>query len=329
MTTTPARTTLRRGGLTLRLATLEDAAFAADLWTALRPDAPSDPLVTRYWWAVGSSNWSVERFVVERQGRPVGYAEMEHPRPEVAGDRRANVYADALPAERRVEILDELLARMEERARGAGVKLLRARANENDPLRIQAIVGRGYREDRRSRRWELDLVANREGLLAMREASRARMREEGVRLLTLDEDPDPEKYVRIWRMSEEAAQDVPTTLPHVPESLEDYLRWFHAPDMREDRFWIARLGDEIVGCSVLTYPPTRGLVGTAWTATARAVRGRGVARALKCETVMQAIALGVTRVRTGNDAANAPILHINETMGYRPIPGATDFLKSA
>jgi hypothetical protein len=57
------------------------------------------------------------------------------------------------------------------------------------------------------------------------------------------------------------------------------------------------------------------------------VRGRGIARALKCETLAQAIALGVDRVRTGNDAQNDPILHINESMGYRPITGRVDFLK--
>ena len=95
------------------------------------------------------------------------------------------------------------------------------------------------------------------------------------------------------------------------------MRWLRSPSMREDRFWIAREGEEIVGASVLGYPPVRGIVGTEWTATARSVRGRGIARALKCETLMQAIALGVDRVRTGNDGANDPILHINATMGYR------------
>ncbi len=203
------------------------------------------------------------------------------------------------------------------------------RANEDDELRIAAVLRRGYREDRRSRRWELDLVANRDRLLAMTAESRAKMRAEGIWLLTLADDTDPEKHVKIWRMSEEASLDIPTTLPHVPESLEDYLRWLRSPDLREDRFWVARLGDDVVGVSVLGYPPVRGVVGTSWTATARAVRGRGVARALKCETVAQAIALGVARVRTGNDAANAPILHINDTMGYRLIPGGISFLKDA
>jgi hypothetical protein len=57
------------------------------------------------------------------------------------------------------------------------------------------------------------------------------------------------------------------------------------------------------------------------------VRGRGIARALKCETLMQAIALGVDRVQTGNDGANDPILHINASMGYRPWVSGINFLK--
>ena len=132
---------------------------------------------------------------------------------------------------------------------------------------------------------------------------------------------------KVWCLSEEAGDDVPTTVPRVPEAMEAYVRWANAPEVHRDRFWIARVGDGVVGVSVLAYPPVRGIVGTNWTATARSVRGRGVARALKCETVAQAIALGVDRVRTGNDAANAPILHLNETMGYRLIAGGIAFLK--
>lgn len=328
MATAIALPRFERAGLVFRPAELDDAAFAADLWTALRPHRPVDPIVTRYWWEVGSSNWIVARWIVERGGRPIGYAEMDRPRWEVAPERRANVYGDLMPGERLADRVGVLYEAMEDRARAAGALILRARANDDDPLRIQVAQARGYREDRHSRRWELDLIAERDRLVAMTEASRARMREQGVVLLTLAEHRDPGKYEQVWRLSEEATQDVPTTLPHVEETFEDYMRWFRAPDMREDRFWIAWLADRIVGCSALIYPPVRGVVGTTWTATARSVRGRGIARALKCETVIQAIELGVTRVATGNDAANDPILHINETMGYRPAGGAIDFLRS-
>jgi len=71
--------------------------------------------------------------------------------------------------------------------------------------------------------------------------------------------------------------------------------------------------------SVIQYPPTRGFPWTAFTGTMPSVRGRGIARALKYETVRQAIELGAERIRTQNDGANAPILHINAEMGYEPI----------
>jgi RimJ/RimL family protein N-acetyltransferase len=232
-----------------------------------------------------------------------------------------------MPAERSGDLLRGFLAAMEERLRADGARTIRVRAEEDDALRIDTILARGYKEDRRHKRWELDLFANREALLAMTDESRLRMRAEGVKLLTLADDRDPDVIKKVWLLSEEAGDDVPTTMPRVPEAMESYVRWTRAPEIHRDRFWIARIGDEVVGVSVLGYPPTRGIVGTEWTATARSVRGRGIARALKCETVAQAIALGVDRVRTGNDAANAPILHLNEAMGYRPAPASINFLR--
>ena len=304
-----------------------DAAFAADVDTAVRPSAPRDPLTYEYWWSQPDENWTFARFVVTRGGVRVGYATAEHPRWEVQPDRYGNVGGNLVPAERNASNLDAIYAAMEDRVIAEGAKILAAWGNEDDPLRIETLLARGYREDRRSRRWELDLVANREKLLAMTDESRARMGKEGVRILTLAANDDPKVIEKIWRLSEEAGDDVPTTEPRVPEEMAAYTRWVNAPEIHRDRFWIARLGDDVVGVSVLGYPPVRGVVNTEWTATARSVRGRGVARALKCETVAQAIALGVDRVRTGNDAANDPILHINETMGYTLIAGGINFLR--
>jgi GNAT superfamily N-acetyltransferase len=321
------KNTMSKSDLTYQPAGPGDAAFAADVDTAVRPFGPRDPAIYEYWWSQPDENWKFARFVVSRGGRRIGYAIAEHPRWEMQPERYATVDGNLLPAERTKLSLGAIFAAMEERVVVAGAKILAAWANEDDQLRIETILDRGYREDRRSRRWELDLVANREKLLAMAEASRSRMQKQGVRLLTLDADADPNVIQKIWRVSEEAGDDVPTTEPRVPEEMASYTRWINAPEIHRDRFWIARLGNEVVGVSVLGYPPVRGIVGTEWTATARSVRGRGIARALKCETIAQAIALGVDRVRTGNDAANDPILHINETMGYQLIPGGIKFLK--
>ena len=70
-----------------------------------------------------------------------------------------------------------------------------------------------------------------------------------------------------------------------------------------------------------------GVVQSAWPGMVGQARGRGIARALKCETLMQAMVLGVDRVRTDNDSTNVPILHINETMGYQRRADMVQFMK--
>jgi len=315
------------GELQFREATLDDATFSADVQTAVFPARPIDPVIERYWWEQPDDTFVSRRWIVQRDGQDIGVAAFYHPALAQLQVPHGEIDGDLLPDQRDALSLQALLAEMERRLTADGARRIAARANEDDEVRIAAIVDRGFLEDRRSRRWMLDLGENRERLERMTRQSRDRMRSEGIDLLTLDRERDPEKYRKVWRMNEEAAQDVPTTLPIVEESFEDTMRWLRQPGMHEDRFWIAREGGEVVGASVLEYPPVRGIVGTAWTATARRVRGRGIARALKCETLMQAIALGVDRVRTGNDGANDPILHINASMGYRPWVGNINFLK--
>ena len=315
------------GELELREATLDDASFSADVQTEVFPERPTDPVVERYWWAQPDDTFVIRRWVVRRDGVDIGVAYFEHPAWERLEIPHGDIGGEVLPAHRERTTLAVMLAEMERRIVADGAKRIAVRANEDDDVRLAAIADRGFREDRRGRRWLLDLAENRERIASMAAECRERMSAEGIRMLTLDEDTDPEKYRKLWRMNEEAAQDVPTTLPIVEESFEDTMRWLRSPSMREDRFWIAREGDEIVGASVLGYPPVRGIVGTEWTATARRVRGRGIARALKCETLMQAVVLDVDRVRTGNDGANDPILHINASMGYRPWVSSINFLK--
>jgi RimJ/RimL family protein N-acetyltransferase len=316
-----------RGALEYRPAELDDAGFWSDVYTAAHPVRPNDPLVTRYGWEHPAKLWRVARYVVLRDGGRIGVASWERPEWESAEQRFGLIGGELLLEHRDAATLAEILAHMEVEVCAEGAVIVRGGANEDDALRADVLRSLGYREDRKARRWELDLVEGKARILAMTEACRAKMKAQGVKMLTLADDDDPDAVRKIWRLSVEAERDEPKTLGNVDEALEDYIEWFDAPEMRRDRVWLAREGDEIIGISVLEYPPVRGFVGTAWTATARSVRGRGIARALKCETLAQAIALGVDRVRTGNDAQNDPILHINESMGYRPITGRVDFLK--
>ena len=313
--------------LDLREATPDDASFSADVYTEVFPERPTDPVIERYWWAQPDDTFVTRRWVVRRDGADIGVAYFEHPAWERLQVPHGDIGGELLPRHRERATLSAMLAEMERRLVADGAKRVAVVANEDDEVRLGAIADLGFREDRRGRRWLLDLAENRGRIAKMAAESRVRMRDEGIEILTLADANDPEKYRKLWRMNEAAGHDEPTTLPYVEGSFEDTMRWLQSPSMREERFWIAREGDEIVGASALGYPPVRGIVGTEWTATARSVRGRGIARALKCETLMQAIALGVDRVRTSNDGANDPILHINATMGYQPWVSSIDFLK--
>ena len=317
------------GQLEFREATLDDAAFSADVYTEVFPERPTDPVIERYWWAQPDDTFVTRRWVVRRDGADIGVAYFDHPAWERLQVPHGDIGGEILPRHRERATLCAMLAEIERRLVADGAKRIKVSANEDDEVRLAAIADRGFREDRRGRRWLLDLAGNRDRIATMTAETRARMQADGILMITLDQDEDPEKYRKLWRVNEEAAQDEPSTLPLVEASFEDSMRWLRSPGLREDRFWIAREGDEIVGVSVLEYPPVRGIVGTAWTGTARRERGRGIARALKCETLTQAMALGVDRVRTGNDAANDPILHINATMGYAPWIGSVNFLKES
>jgi RimJ/RimL family protein N-acetyltransferase len=138
--------------------------------------------------------------------------------------------------------------------------------------------------------------------------------------LTLDRADDPELLRKVHELDVSASRDIPTTVPFHEPGFEEWVRdYFDNPGIRKEWFWIARVGGEVAGLSLIEFPPERGVPSTEFTGTAAKFRGRGIARALKYETVAQAMELGATRIRTDNDSANAPILHINEEMGYRPI----------
>jgi len=242
-------------------------------------------------------------------------------------ERFADLHAAITPTAYSAERLNALFDHLEERAWSDGARTVSTSAWEWNAGRLALLASRGYREERRERFWELDLVAGRERITAMAKETRARMAREGVRLLTLADDDDPKKFEKLKRMSDEAESDVPTSVPWVQIDMDEFMEWFESPALHKDRIWIAREGDDIIGISQLTYPPVRGPVATDWTGMARKARGRGIARALKCETLMQAIALGVEKVRTDNDSTNVPILHINETMGYVRRPDMIQLLK--
>ena len=301
----------------LRPATLDDAEKVADLDTVRDPTEPRDPVMLRHWWRMADETERSMRQIAVRDGSAVAFVSASH-EPWLSGETRygtirAGVRPDVFTHARYASLVD--LA--ERWLVGEGTAVAVARAKDGFP-ELSALRTIGYAEDRRQRTSELDLTANRDRLLDGRERERARMSRQGVALITLSEDRDPERLRKLYAALIESEKDVPTTVPWHVMDFDPWCRfWFENPAIREDHFWIARENDEIVGASVLDTPVIRGVPWTGYTGTVRRVRGRGIARALKYESIGQAIEEGHTRVRTSNDADNPAILHINEEMGYR------------
>jgi GNAT superfamily N-acetyltransferase len=306
--------------LELRPATIADGLSVADLETARTPDEPRDPEMLHFRWTFPPAGEVFTRMMAERDGSAVAFLYAGHmPWGQSAkrfGSMRFLLHPDFWNDTHYEQLVDAGEAWM--RAEGGEIGVTRVRANIENDLRM--LERRGYREVRRGRVWELDLTTHRDRLLAGAEHGREQMQKHGIRILTLDRDTDPDRLTKLYEMTIRGEQDIPTTVPVHAMSFDEWHRlWFDNPGTRKDRFWIAREGDAIIGMSAIEYPPTRGVPWTAFTTTDRGVRGRGIARALKYETIAQAIGLGMERIRTQNDGENAPILHINAQMGYEPI----------
>jgi RimJ/RimL family protein N-acetyltransferase len=314
-----------RLALDLRPATLDDVEIIADLEATRDPEDPQDPKMIRYWWTSGSLSQVHSRLVALRDGQAVAFVGAGHERwaegPERFGSIRVVIRADLWSQPEYVR----LVGRGEDWLRSEGVVTAVARVRDDFKQEVEELGRIGYREVRRLRFSELDLIANREALFGVGEQQRFKMQAQRVAMMTLSDDGDPDRLAKLHEMMVAAEQDIPSTVPIPKQPFDEWMQAaFDDPGVRADRFWIAREGEAIVGVSYLDFPPVRGLPWTAFTATSKTVRGRGIARALKYQTLAQAIELGCERVRTANDDANTPMLHINAEMGYRLVASSIE-----
>jgi RimJ/RimL family protein N-acetyltransferase len=311
----------------LRPATLDDAALAADLLTAAYPRFAEDPVVTRYRWERIRRGWSVGRYIAEIDGLPVAFVDWYHGPTDEDPERHCEVGVALDRSHLDVDLLTFLWRWVAGDAETGGSLMLEAYAGEDEPEVIEALGRAGFERDRLEKVWELDL--EQEGSRLRREAAEAgsKMAGEGVQLLTLADWKDPEALAKLHALDTRTRKDIPTTFPILPETFEDFTRRTAAPDRPHDVWWIALSADRPVAMSYLRFPPVRGSVWTGYTCCDPEFRGRGIARAVKLQSLAQAVERRVPFVYTDNDSENAPMLHINEKLGYRPCPGFVSLLK--
>jgi mycothiol synthase len=208
----------------------------------------------------------------------------------------------------------------EHRSRGAGTALyeavsrwvaeqgldtIEARAESDDEASLAFAKRRGFVEAWRETGFELDL---RNATLDVTPPAR-------VEIVQLEDRPDLEDA--IYDVAIEAIPDVPSQENwHAPER-EQFLE---SDIRRPGSIVIVALGDgKVVGYATLTVHEGEGT--HAMTGVKRDWRGRGIARTLKAAQIAWAKEHGLTRLTATNELRNAAMIRVNESLGYRKVPG--------
>jgi len=96
----------------------------------------------------------------------------------------------------------------------------------------------------------------------------------------------------------------------------------HPPGALPAANFLALAGEQIVALSRLERDQAHpDVLHQSFTGTHPAYRGRGLAQALKLRTIAFAREQGYRQIHTSNESTNAPMLHINELIGFqRQVP---------
>ncbi len=137
---------------------------------------------------------------------------------------------------------------------------------------------------------------------------------DGVRLVPLV-DVDPK---RLYDAEVAATADEPDDVPSDALSYE-YWRYsiWDSPDLDRVASTCVVVDDRIIAFSLVKRDGDR--MWSDMTATRPEHRGRGLARLAKLAALHRVAATGVTVAYTSNDEANAPMLAINQRLGYQPV----------
>ena len=302
-----------------RAATHADAEFAAAIATAAEPNHPQVAEELREKWANTEAGCAVRRFIVQEDRVDRGWISLIQPR--VAGG--STTYLNLLIPPANQNLIPPAVRFGEDQAREMGTSLLICQVGEDSPHAVEWLSSHGWTQERKQRFWRLDLLTNRNRIRELHGAARRRLEKTDVVMKTVADLGGEAFLPRLLPVRHATVADIPTSVEYIPEPLEDWVVWMRPPTVLPERIWVAIRAGQPIGYSFLAYHPSS--VWTGFTGVLREHRGQGLARALKLETLVQAIDLGVAAVETDNDSENAPILHINEELGYDEMPGKLEF----
>jgi GNAT superfamily N-acetyltransferase len=219
---------------------------------------------------------------------------------------------------------ESLLLALEEHTLAKGVQAVETMIRGEDDASYEWAVKRRYSLYRQRTEAILDVPA-----FDWRPFAGAVERAAGTGVTFLGHDwPLPEPLLRgAYEVDKVTTPDVPG---YGDVAFPEYEKWAAemAPFFARTYFMLAMDGERVVGLSTLEMSAQGDGANTGLTAVLREYRGRGIALALKLQTIAEAQRRGLVRMRTNNDPDNPPMLAINRKLGYVFIPGPRRMRKS-
>lgn len=304
----------------------EDYEAMVEVGNRLFPEYPETVEGAQYGDGQRDANCRFRRFVADRFGMVVGYAEydqapsMYHPQKFEIG-----VYVD--PDQQRKGIGTALFDYLMMDLDPFDPITLRSFAREDYEASVRFLTKRGFAEAMRS--WESRLDVSSFDFSPYEDLW-AKVAERGITLTTLGElADDPDRDRKLYELELELLEDVPFPDERTPMSFEHFKRHFlHNPDLLPEAYCVATDRGHYVGISSLW--ASQALpeeLYTGLTGVRRDYRRQGLALALKLKTIQYAAEHKYRTIKTWNASTNRPMLAINERLGYVKQPAWISFAK--
>jgi GNAT superfamily N-acetyltransferase len=230
-----------------------------------------------------------------------------------------------LPDFRRRGIGEHLYDNAVEFATAQGATRLECEVRDYNPDWLRFAQTRGFQVDRHIFESTLDLATFDESRFAgVIESVQA----QDIRFFTLADAGNTEENQRkLYEVNKRNALDIPGSEGTFPR-FEDFRQFvFQASWFRPQGQILAADGERWVGLSAVGYFANTNSAYNMHTGVLKEYRGRKIALALKLLAIRRSREWGAVYLRTNNDSQNAPILAINEKLGYKPQPGLFRCLK--
>ncbi len=291
----------------------DDIPALVEIWNQLNPDWPRSVTDQIDNYQKHDPKYHYQAWVAEDKDKVIGTAQSEH----------------SVSSFHPRKFLIEIYLHPDWHGQGTGKKLyeqilqdlnpfdplnLRVQVRESSTRALEFFADRGFIETKRD--WISTLEVAKADLNPY-EGLESELNKQGITIKSLAEIDDPDKFQKLHAVFSETRLDVPRSDPATPISFEFFMNSnIQAPEFDPRLFWVALYNQNFIGFTGL-YPITNSTSLDQWlTAVKREYRGKHIALALKVRSIQYAKEHTYTHIRTDNDSRNAPMIAINNKLGF-------------